>query len=421
MFPRRLGIVGVVGVLAMVASGQPPRPSDSNPMASPPGAGPAATGFVAVPNPSGQPAVTRGAALPGDLAGAVPPTDLAALQVFEQTELIGAVGNEQILAGDVLPMVEQEIRRLMQKMPSAQRQAVTSAEMVTVRNTLMQRMLKPIIRNKLLYVDFLRDGAQNAGDQIDEQLKQINSRVDAEFEKSQVPHLMKGVKATSRAELETSLRRFGSSLKGQQQLFREQVMGMQMRQRYVTKEPQISLDQLLDRYQENIEDYQVQPKVRWEQLTVLIDRYPSRDEAYNDLVDMGNRVFFGASFSEIAKLRSQGVNAKEGGYHGWTNQGSLVSSVIDQALFTIPADQLSLILKDETGFHIVRILERTESSRVRFRDAQEQIKKELQEEQRQQEWESYLTRLQKEIPIWTVFDKTTRSAQKAPDVSSAPR
>ena len=421
MFPRRLGIVGVVGVLAVVASAQPPRPTDSNPVSSPLVAGPVATGFVAVPNPSGQPAVTGGAALSGGLAGAVPPTDLAALQVFEQTELIGAVGNEQILAGDVLPMVEQEIRRLMQKMPAAQRQAVTSAEMVTVRNTLMQRMLKPIIRNKLLYVDFLRDGAQNAGDQIDEQLKQINSRVDEEFEKSQVPHLMKGVKATSRAELETSLRRFGSSLQGQQQLFREQVMGMQMRQRYVTKEPQISLDQLLDRYQENIEDYQVQPKVRWEQLTVLIDRYPSRDEAYNDLVDMGNRVFFGASFSEIAKIRSQGVNAKEGGYHGWTNQGSLVSSVIDQALFTIPADQLSPILKDETGFHIVRILERTESSRVRFRDAQEQIKKELQEEQRQQEWESYLTRLQKEIPVWTVFDKTTRSAKKSPTVPAAPR
>ena len=285
----------------------------------------------------------------------------------------------------------------------------------------MQRMLKPIIRNKLLYVDFLRDGAQNAGDQIDEQLNQINGRVDAEFEKSQVPHLMKSVKATSRAELEASLKSYGYSLKGQQQLFREQVMGMQMRQRYVTNNPEISLEQLLERYQENIKDYQVQPKVRWEQLTIMLDRYPSRDEAYNDLVDMGNRVFFGASFSEIAKLRSQGVNAKEGGYHGWTNQGSLVSSVIDEALFTLPVDQLSPILEDQAGFHIVRILERTESSRVRFRDAQEQIKKDLQQEQQQKEWEGYLSRLQKEIPVWTVFDNTTRSAQKSPAIPATPR
>ena len=99
-----------------------------------------------------------------------------------------------------------------------------------------------------------RDGAQNAGDQIDEQLNQINSRVEAEFEKSQVPHLMKSVKATSRAELEASLKSYGSSLKGQQQLFREQVMGMQMRQRYVTNNPEISLEQLLGRYQENIKE-----------------------------------------------------------------------------------------------------------------------------------------------------------------------
>ncbi|MBB74970.1 MAG: hypothetical protein CMJ75_10710 [Planctomycetaceae bacterium] len=421
MFPRRFGLVGVVSVLGIVASAQSPRSSDSTTAARPPIAGPVTPGVAQLPYSPTQPAVVRDGALQAKLNATGQPTALSALQVFEQTELIGAVGNEQILAGDVLPMVEQEIRRLMQKMPANQRAAVTPAELATVRKALMQRMLQPIIRNKLLYVDFLRDGAQNAGAQIDEQLNQINSRVDAEFEKSQVPHLMKTVKATSRAELETSLRRLGSSLKGQQQLFREQVMGMQMRQRYVTNNPEISLDQLLERYQENIDDYQVQPKVRWEKLTVLLERYPSRDAAYNDLVDMGNRVFFGASFSEIAKLRSQGVNAKEGGYHGWTNQGSLVSSVIDEALFTLPVDQLSPILEDQSGFHIVRILERTERSRVRFRDAQEQIKKDLQEEQQQKEWEGYLARLQKEIPVWTVFDKTTRSAQKPPTVPATPR
>ena len=413
----RYGLVGVVVILSLVAGAQPPTPADPN-------AGPlAAAGGTSVPglgdqaNPTGQPAVVRNSDLLGNAPATAGLETPSTLRVFEPTELIGAVGNEQILAGDVLPLVEQEIRRLIQKMPVQQRQAVNAKELVSVRKTLMKRMLNPIIRNKLLYVDFLRDGALNAGDELENQLKQINSRVDQEFEKSQVPHLMKTVKATSRAELEASLRRFGSSLKGQQQLFREQVMGMQMRERYVTKNPQISLDQLWERYRENIDEFQVQPKVRWEQLTVLLDRYLSREEAYNDLVEMGNRVFFGASFSEIAKLRSQGVNAEEGGYHGWTNQGSLVSSVIDQALFTFPVEQLSPILEDETGFHIVRILERTESSRVRFRDAQEQIKEDLQEEQRQQEWERYLTRLQKEIPVWTVFDDATRNAK---NVSTAP-
>ena len=419
MVGTRSGWLGIdcvamaLALLTAVAEGQPPALSASG--------DDRAASLQRRPSvlPTSQAAPSAGVAdLPAVVARAA---DRPKLQIFQPTELVGGVGNEQILAGDVLPMVEQEVGRILQKMAPEQRQAVRASELSQVRATLLKRMLTPVIRNKLLYVDFLRDGAQNAGDKLDQQLEHIHERVDAEFEKSQVPHLMTSLKATSRAELEASLRRVGSSLKGQQQLFREQVMGMQMRQRYVTKNPQISLEQLLTRYQENIEEFQIQPKARWEQLTVLLSRFASREAAYNDLVDMGNRVFFGASFAEIAKLRSHGLNARDGGYHGWTAQGSLVSDVIDQALFSLPTNELSPILEDESGFHIIRLLERVDGGRVRFRDAQEQIKDDLQEEHRQQEWEEYLTRLRREIPVWTVFDDATQTAAKPTTPRTDPR
>ena len=54
----------------------------------------------------------------------------------------------------------------------------------------------------------------------------------------------------------------------------------------------------------------------------------------------------------------KGPTSHEGGRYDWTTKGSLVSDVIDQAIFSLPVGKLSRILEDEKGFHIVRVIER---------------------------------------------------------------
>ena len=66
----------------------------------------------------------------------------------------------------------------------------------------------------------------------------------------------------------------------------------------------------------------------------------------------------GAPFPEIARSGSDGVTASDGGARDWTTQGSLVSKKLDEALFGLPVGELSPILEDEYGLHIVRVTER---------------------------------------------------------------
>jgi peptidyl-prolyl cis-trans isomerase C len=77
---------------------------------------------------------------------------------------------------------------------------------------------------------------------------------------------------------------------------------------------------------------------------------------------------------------------------------------LDRALFELPIGQLSPIIEDETGYHIIRVLERHPAGRTPFTEVQKEIKKKLQEEKRKAAFAEYVARLRREIPVWTIYD-----------------
>ena len=70
---------------------------------------------------------------------------------------------------------------------------------------------------------------------------------------------------------------------------------------------------MFDYYQKHLHDYDYKAKARWEELMVRFDRFATKGEAWQALVDMGNQVLHGAPFAEVAKARSQGPTADQGG------------------------------------------------------------------------------------------------------------
>ena len=101
---------------------------------------------------------------------------------------------------------------------------------------------------------------------------------------------------------------------------------------------------------------------------------------------------------------SHDINAQKGGQYDWTNEGSLASKPLDEAIFSLPLNQLSDIIVDDNGFHIVRVLERHGETRVPFTEAQVEIRKKLQQEKRQAAFKKYADELRKDIPVWTIYD-----------------
>jgi parvulin-like peptidyl-prolyl isomerase len=111
----------------------------------------------------------------------------------------------------------------------------------------------------------------------------------------------------------------------------------------------------------------------------------------------------GPAFADVAKARSHGFTAKDGGLQDWTSKGALKAAEIDHALFSLQVGQMSPILTSEDGFHIVRVLERKEAGREPFTEVQAKIREKLKDERFQAGVEQYLSKLRRDARIWTAF------------------
>lgn len=323
---------------------------------------------------------------------------------FQPGQQLAVVGDQYILAGDLFPMVNQYMERVLSSLTPEQREQISPEQIEEQRDVVLRKYLELTIEQKLLFVDFRRTAARNAKDKVNEMFADIQKKVDQEFEKSQVDQLMNMLGVTTRSELDGKLRSYGSSLEDRRRVFLEQALGQEMLKRNTQQLPEITYADLRRRYQQDIETYTVAAKAKWEQLTVLFDQFESKEQAWNALADMGNRVRFGASLAEVATQGSQEAAASRGGFHDWTSQGSLVSEEIDSAIFSLPPNALSPIIEDARGYHIVRVLDRREAGFVPFSEAQEEIEKTLRNERKEKQRTEYLARLRSEIPVWTIFD-----------------
>jgi hypothetical protein len=325
--------------------------------------------------------------LPGVPAPAVPPRDRS--QFFEPGRILALVGDQPILAGDLLGQVNQIIEANKDKIPEHQ--------MDEIRETVIKQALKSAIETKLLYLDFLRTVPAD-------KIPEIEKNVLEQYDKTQLEQTIASAGVGSAAELDAKLRSYGSSLSKMKRSFAERVMASEMLKRNVTKQPEVTHLEMLDYYREHADSFAIPAQTRWEQLMVRFDKSPSKAEAWIAIAQMGNAVLGGAPFAAVARRSSHGFMAQEGGQHDWTTKGSLKSTVLDEAIFSLPLDRLSQILEDEDGFHIIRVIERRETGRVPFTEAQVDIKEKLIESKKQDDGKAYLERLRKQTLVWTVFD-----------------
>jgi len=318
------------------------------------------------------------------------------IRPIKSGEIIARVGSEIILAGDVLPRVNELIAAGLERHGGADN--IPPAELEEARRQLMQRELKGLIDTKLLYADARRTIPPEA-------FPEIVQRLGDQFELVELESLLEKTGAKNRAELDELYAQAGTSVMQQKRAFTDRIMAGQWLRQQVDTDVQITHDEMLDYYREHAEDYEFEAKARWEELVVLFDRVADKRQAYVAIATMGNRVWNGEPLAEVAKSSSHGFNADSGGQYDWTNRGSLVSQAINRALFTLPVGQLSQIIESERGFHIIRVIERRDAGRTPFTEAQDEIREKLAKAKRQQRFDDYLAKLREETLIWTIYDE----------------
>lgn len=311
-------------------------------------------------------------------------------------QVMAWVGNQAIFASEIMIRVDQ----LMEE----HRQQIPPERWNEQRLALSQQALKVAVESKLVLVDAFRKIPANGQ-------AEIEKKVEEQFEAEQIPKLLKSAKVESRSELEKKLIANGSSLEQQRRVYYERSLSYQWLRSAAKVDSEISHNEMLANYEAHLKDYERPARARWEQLSISLDRVPSKQEAFAKLAVMGNDVMRGAPLADVARAGSHGATADQGGQRDWTTQGSLASKVLDEALFSLPVNSLSPILEDERAFHIIRVLEREDAGRTPFRDAQVKIKEEIEKQRRDKAVQDYYSKLRKETRVWTVFDDPV-SAQR---------
>ena len=317
--------------------------------------------------------------------------------IILSTHILSQVGSEPIMAGDLLGRVNEALKPIEGRAPQE--------EIDRQRWLLMERMLPGAIEAKLVFLDFIRRLEK-------EQIEQIRVNVYEQFDERQLPDMVEKANVRSPAELDAKLRGLGSSLSSVRRGFFEQVAAREMIRKHGQDDSEVTHDELLTYYQDHADEFAIPAKVRWERLMIRFDKFRTKRDAYLAMVSMGNAVLRGASFASVAKRESQGPRADEGGKYDWTQQGSLASRVLDEAIFSERVNHMSDILEDDQGFHIVRVIERTPTTRVPFVEAQVGIRERIKEERRDQAVKDYLARLKQETYVWNYFDDETHLADR---------
>jgi hypothetical protein len=172
----------------------------------------------------------------------------------------------------------------------------------------------------------------------------------------------------------------------------------------MNQNPSVSLDEMLRYYHEHEKDYFVPARARFEIMSTHFDKFPSKKATLEAICAMGNEVFYGTNFGAVAKRSSQGLNAEEGGLNDWTSQGALASKPLDETLFGIEPGKLSQVIEDGRGYHIIRVLERTDAGKIAFEEVQTEIRETIKQQKISAQYKAIAQKIKSSSKVWTVFD-----------------
>lgn len=318
---------------------------------------------------------------------------LGAMEACEGAQTLAIVGGgdrcEIILMGDLLPSVNETLNQFKGRVPPAQ--------FDMQRELLLRNRLQKHIEIKLVCLDAKEKIPEEGFAQVEKDLTKF-------WEEKQIPDLVRRSGVANRQELERRLTAMGTSIDREKQLFMDQAIAGEWTRTSVKPTGEITRAQMLEYYREHLAEFTHAGKVRWEQICVLIDRYPTKSEAYQAIAGMGNRVLQGQPFAEVARQHSNAPSAKNGGMNEWTTEGSLVDEELNRALFGLPIGRLSPIIEGGKAFHIVRVVEREEAGTTPFEETQKDILMRIKEERKKQATEEYQEKLRQRYPVWTAFD-----------------
>ena len=304
---------------------------------------------------------------------------------FEAGKVIAIVGGEPIFVGDMIFEINQLIEKFIPTAPEDVKQRE--------RQKMIPQILPKFVESRLLYHGMLKQLPEGVD------VQEVITNASSEFDSKAMPGIMKAAGVDSVPQFDAYLRSLGSSLRNMRETWARDQMTRFFLGQAINVNTEVTHQEMLNVYRENLDSYAQVAKARWEQIMIRFDKSDSRAAAKAEIEKLNSQIVHGANLAALAKKSSHGFLASEGGQQDWTSKGSLVLKELDAAIFTLPTGTLSGVIETRDGFHIVRVLERTEAGHTSFVEAQVDIKKKIIGEKRKVAYDKHLAKLRDQIPV----------------------
>ncbi len=349
------------------------------------------------------------------------------------TFVLAKVGDDVILADEVIAGIDMVLKRSKLKLEPEQleQQRKLMAEQVRQgiaeiadrlnnpreptpeqqqREMRVMQFLKTQIDTKLL--------GQGARQGIPaENLPEMEDHLGRQFDDVAVDKLFEQYDVDTRRALDEALRAKGSSLKREKRLFMDQALAQFWISQQIKRNEEVTHGQMTEYYRDHQAEFHHTAGATWQQLTIRFSEHPNRDDAYRRIVQMGNAVLDGTPFAEVAKADSEGPTASEGGERPWPEKGAPPSSQLQQAVEGLPTGQMSQIIQDWRGYHIIRVTERHGEGYRPFSEVQAEVANKIRKQRVERQWQAFVKKLQQQIHVWTVFDDLAAGEAKQDQTS----
>jgi peptidyl-prolyl cis-trans isomerase D len=143
---------------------------------------------------------------------------------------------------------------------------------------------------------------------------------------------------------------------------------------------QVSDDMLKLQYMANIQQYQVPNRVHAEHILFMtVGKTDAEvEEIKKKAEDVLKQVKKGGKFEDLAKKYSEDPGSKDkGGDLSWITQGQTVPE-FEKTAFSLPAGQVSDLVKTQYGFHIIKVVEKETAHTKSFEEVKETLRPNLQ-------------------------------------------
>jgi hypothetical protein len=324
------------------------------------------------------------------------------------TETVARVGTQVILMCDILPQLRRAgfhvINENLKQASEAERSQVSEAEKESFLNMFVENQYPAFLQEQitvaLVFNDYLLAKSK-------EEREMFNKKFGEEFDQHEVPALVKEFGVRDNIELKQYLKdKLGSSLDRERMLWiRSKIAQQWIMFNMQEASGECTHDEMMEFYTNHKNQFTSETRAQWQELFVAFSNHPTEGAAQNKIAWMGNQVVAGYPFEEIAKVNSEGFNASKGGFWDWTKKGSLTSLELEQAVFSLPVNKMSPIIKGDKGFHIIRVVKREEAETTPFIEAQVTIRERIKMERRQKLQSEYFTELKKRYPTRILREK----------------